>query len=281
MWLAKRLVDWVRSHSAVFSRMLGVLLLVSAGLKFYGLNAIVSNDLSHSSSGSWLQAVTILWEVFLGGSLLIGRNQFVVWCASVMTFGVFWAFSGYLGLIGRATCGCFGVVEASPWVAFTVDSLAIVTLLVIRPKPTTLRGRWAILTAATAVCIALLGILGTVWYGSVGVALTHLRGEQYAISPDVLDLGGGYPGDALTARVVVHNFSDRDTLLVGGTSDCSCVATNDLPLKIPAGGSASVSIKVTLPRATTPGVSSKVVAFQTSDYTRDPLFLRVNFTVYP
>ena len=40
------------------------------------------------------------------------------WLAALGTFAAFAAVSGYLGWIGVASCGCFGVIKASPWWAF-------------------------------------------------------------------------------------------------------------------------------------------------------------------
>ena len=48
-----------------------------------------------------------------------------VWCLSVLTFGLFTAVSGYLGYPRGASCGCFGVIQATPWHAFAVDSMAL------------------------------------------------------------------------------------------------------------------------------------------------------------
>lgn len=111
---------------------LGVLLLAAAGLKLYGLN--VSPFAQYGwLTALWVQMLAVGWEVVLGLWLLSGACRAGAWVAAVGTFATFAAVSGYLGWIGQASCGCFGVIQASPWHAFAVDVTALALLAVARP----------------------------------------------------------------------------------------------------------------------------------------------------
>lgn len=111
---------------------LGVLLLAAAGLKLYGLN--VSPFAQYGwLTAPWVQMLAVGWEVVLGLWLLSGAYRAGAWVATVGTFATFAAVSGYLGWIGQASCGCFGVIQASPWHAFAVDVTALALLAVARP----------------------------------------------------------------------------------------------------------------------------------------------------
>ena len=105
--------------------------------------------------------------------------------AAVITFTAFAAVSFYLGIIGQASCGCFGTIQASPWTAFGVDVGALVLLMLVRPTfaKAELRsevistGRWG---AGFAVVAALILGSGVILYGSLSGALANLRCSQAA-----------------------------------------------------------------------------------------------------
>jgi hypothetical protein len=163
----------------------------------------------------------------------------------------------YLGAIGQASCGCFGAVRASPWHAFAVDMTALVLLGMARPDFHILRGltrrqwRTAMLRGLSAAVVVVAlggGIIGlaSLSFGSVDAALARLRGERISIRPSIVDVGAGQPGDTLEAVVEVVNRTDRPVNLLGGTSDCSCVTTRDLPVALEPGEARSVSVQVRL-----------------------------------
>ena len=111
---------------------LGGLLLGAAGLKLYGQSVSALPSVGWFAAPS-VQFAAVLWELGLGIALIVGIGRPVLWLLSVGTFAVFASISGYLGWQGVADCGCFGVIKASPWHAFTVDVTALVLLAITLP----------------------------------------------------------------------------------------------------------------------------------------------------
>lgn len=100
-------------------------------------------------------------------------------------------------------------------------------------------------------------------YGSLDAALAHLRGERVSIRPGVVDMGRGAPGQSLEGSVELVNRTWESVRIIGGTSDCSCVATDDLPVILAPGESRLVSLRVALPGS--PGLFTRKVFFWTDD----------------
>ena len=219
-----------------------------------------------------MQFAAVEWEILLGVWLLSGRRPVGAWVASVLTFTTFAVVSAYLGLIGQASCGCFGAIQASPWVAFGVDIAALVLLAISRPDFRTLSlqnpGRWrqailadvGLIACAVAFCAGLIG-LASLTYGSPEAALARLRDESVSVRPGIADVGRGEPGQILEAAVEIVNRTDRPIRVFGGTSDCSCIATNDLPLTLAAGEARQVSVRIRLPES--PGLFNRKAFYWT------------------
>ena len=190
--------------------------------------------------------------------LLSGRRPLGAWLAAVLTFAAFAVVSGYLGIIGQASCGCFGAIQASPWVAFSVDVVALVLLGIARPDFKALsaqnRGAWrrailadvGLVAVGLAFCAGLIG-LASAAYGSPDAALARLRGESVSVLPGIADVGHGDPGETLETMIEVVNRTDKPVRITGGTSDCSCIATQDLPLTLAPGEARQLAVKVRLP----------------------------------
>ncbi len=250
-----------------------MLLLVAAGLKLYGLQVSAVPRIGPLST-PWVQMAVLQWEVILGLWLVSGKYPLGSWLAAVGTFAAFAAVSGYLGWIGQAVCGCFGSVEASPWHAFAVDVLVLLALAWARPDWRALREhprlalRRACRTAlaffaGAVVLLSLLAGLGVWMFGSIDAALAHIRGERVSVRPNIVDLGRGAPGQSVETTVELVNRTDRPVRIIGGTSDCSCVTTKDLPVSLGPGESRPVSIRVGLP--TTLGLFNRQALFWTDD----------------
>lgn len=255
-------VGWRRWAVTVAAVACGGVLLAAAGLKLVGWNV------SPFAQYGWLlsptvQTFAVIWEVLLGIWLLSRKSPFLSWLAAVATFVTFAAVSGYLGVIGQATCGCFGVIQASPWAAFAVDVAAIALLTAGRP-PVANRAdvigvaKWAGTVAVPLVVAAAAGVLT---FGSLDAAIARLRGESLGVSPKALNFGRGEPGDILTAELTISNFSTQPVRLIGGTSDCSCLATMDMPLTIAPGGSAAIRVELKVPAATPGELNRSVEVF--------------------
>ncbi len=239
----------------IIACLLGILLLVAAALKLYGLNVAPFAQYGRLSNAD-IGLAAVEWEIVLGVWLLSGRAAIGAWVAALLTFLAFAGVSAYLGLIGQASCGCFGSVEASPWVAFGVDVAALALLAIARPDFRSLsqlpRVQWGKALVrefgmvAVAFCGGIIG-LASVAYGSPEAALAHLRGERLSVRPGIVDVGSGHEGQLLEAAVEIVNRTDRPVRIYGGTSDCSCIATADLPLTLAPGEARQVSVKVRLP----------------------------------
>jgi thiol-disulfide isomerase/thioredoxin len=76
------------------------------------------------------------FELALGIWLLSGLFRRLAWLAALLCFGLFCAVTLYKGLMGAASCGCFGRVHVNPWVTLlAVDLPAAAALGVFRPSP--------------------------------------------------------------------------------------------------------------------------------------------------
>lgn len=206
-------------------------------------------------ASSDLQFASVVWEALLGVVLLSGVCRPLAWGAAVVTFALFAAVSGYLGWQGVARCGCFGAIPASPWHALVVDLLVLVALIIVRPEPSACWqaarracGPLARTACGVAVLLLLAAAAGWARYGSVPAALAVLRGEPL-VAPRYLDFGVGAPGESHERPLPVTNWTDRPVHLIGGTSDCSCVTTADLPTTLAPGETKLITVRLTVPAA--------------------------------
>ncbi len=233
---------------------IGGVLLVAAGLKLYGreVSPYAQYGWLHTP---WVQTLTVAWELLLGAWLVSGEYRVAGRAAALVTFVAFAGVSGYLGWVGQASCGCFGSVKTSPWWVFGFDVTAILALVATRPATGNFGAvpllwlNWRDLRAVGVglVCVGVLAGLGCLAFGSLGKAFAVLRGDTLGVSASVLDFGTGSPGDVLEASLQVVNYSDRPVRLVGGTSDCSCIATQDLPVTLNPGESSMVRVVLRVP----------------------------------
>jgi hypothetical protein len=100
-----------------------------------------------------------------------------------------------------------------------------------------------------AIILAGFTSFGIARFGSVDAALARLKGEPLDVTPPVLDFGVGKSGEQLTAIVTVRNWTTEPVRLIGGTSDCVCVTTLDLPMSIEPGGTAHVTVVLRVPKS--------------------------------
>lgn len=133
-----------------------------------------------------------------------------------------------------------------------VDLIALTLLALVRPS----RSAWTSLLASSAVrrlmlpagsLILLVASAAGIFIhqaGSVQAALAELRGDVLRVEPTLADLGA-HPGrTSQEVKIALHNRSGQPIRIVGGTTDCSCAATVDLPVTIPAGETAEITLKV-------------------------------------
>ncbi|MCI0461710.1 MAG: DUF1573 domain-containing protein [Gemmataceae bacterium] len=220
------------------------------------------------------QVAVIQFEVFLAVWLLSGKRPLGSWLVALATFAGFAAVSFYQGETGQSSCGCFGRLKVSPWVAFGLDVLVLAVLVLGRPDPEPVgeKSRGPFAAALRPAAWGLLGILvlgslliglAHVAFGSLPAAIAYLRGERISISPRLVDVGAGARGEEREVAVTVSNWTDQPIRLIGGTADCSCTVLDDLPVTIAPQESRSVSIRVSLSGA--PGIFTRKAGFLIDD----------------
>lgn len=79
-----------------------------------------------------------------------------------------------------------------------------------------------------------------------------IRGQTVVAAPVQTDVGTGPPGPAQPFIITLYNRGRQSVRIVGGTTDCGCLATSDLPVSIAPGG--QVEIRVQFKRTGKPGV---------------------------
>ena len=108
-------------------RMLGVLLLVAAGLKLHGL-AVEPIGAAGFFSAPWVQMLVVEWEIALGIWLVWGVSPALAWLAATATFVGFACVSLWQRSVGQVTCGCLGAIHIDPGLAFAADLIALTLL---------------------------------------------------------------------------------------------------------------------------------------------------------
>jgi hypothetical protein len=68
--------------------------------------------------------------------------------------------------------------------------------------------------------------------GEPGAALARLRGDLITVEPAVSNVGEAETGVERMFRVELTNRTDRPIRIIGGTDNCSCIATDSLPLTL-------------------------------------------------
>jgi hypothetical protein len=258
------------AYRRVIATVLGLLLIAAAGLKLRGTDVTPFAQFGMLNRAP-VQFAAVEWELVLGVWLISGIYPVGAWTAALVTFLSFAGVSFYLGRIGQASCGCFGSIKASPWIAFGIDLTALSLLAIGRPRfgnGSQVRTPWRTAVwsglvpvgGAVAICAAILGV-ASLAFGSLDAALARLRGEDLSIRPRLLDIGRGEAGQRVRATVEVVNRTDRAVRLIGGTSDCSCITTADLPLTLAPGEAREIPVLALLPAE--PGSFDRKAAFLT------------------
>lgn len=279
----------LRSRAFMVIRViLGILLLAAAALKIYGWSVSTVPQVGWFSTPS-VQAVAIGWEVLLSLWLLSGVALVGSWVAAIVMFALLAGISGYLGWMGQATCDCFGAIQASPWLAFTVDFSALLMLLSVGPSlPEKTReksektwreaGGIVCFVLGVAVMFAVLMGIGAWIYGSPAKAWARLRDESLDAAPEYVDCGEGKAGEKLTGIVRVRNWTDEPVLIYGGTTDCSCVTTSGLPITIPANEVRELPVSLRVPQSKI-GMFTRKVELKTNCKQKRTIKLRIGCRV--
>ena len=128
------------------------------------------------------------------------------------------------------------------------------------------------------VLAAMLGT-GVILYDSPSAALAKLRGETLTVDRAAAEFGHGQTGDVLTQQVTVTNHSEAPLRIIGGTADCSCITTSDLPVTIAPNESKSVSIVYKIPHTDQAGITNRKAILMTDCPKRPKLTLTLSAMV--
>lgn len=175
----------------IVSMALGLLLVTTGILKYHELFTVGLAP----GRPPWVAAVVAAVECLFGTWMIFGVSPRLTRCLAIGVFlGLF-----HIVLIKlserSATCGCYGRLQISPWVALTIDAVAVVALLAARPRamesaagqPTEARRLW------------LFGVVG-VTVAVIGAVLTW-RSSQ-------VDNGGDQPPSSPVAQSLVLRAAD-------------------------------------------------------------------------
>ena len=199
--------------------------------------------------------LVLQWELLLGVALLLGIRKSLVHRLTLGTFFAFAAVSFWSGWVGQSDCGCFGSVSVSPWLTFGFDLVAVLLLVLTSRSRKSFTdspdrsGVWRFARVAALAVVLFNGVVAaaSVNAGSVTDALTWLRGTQLSIDGAPVDLGDQDSGQTVAREISVRNHLGRPVRVVGGTSDCSCVATDSLPVTIPPHAAVTIHVSLRLP----------------------------------
>lgn len=251
-------------------RAVSLLLAAAAVLKLHGLTVEPVAAMGSFSSPAW-QWLLVLGECLLALWLFWGSHPIGSWLTALLAFTAFGVVSFHHGVIGAASCGCFGAVSVSPWAAFVLDVAILAVLLLGRPdlrrwweRPTTLRRAAAVGGSTVIAAATFLGLLAgasILSFGSADAALAFFRGERLTVEPRLVDVGEGSTGENREVSVQVRNWTAKPIRIVGGTADCSCAVTDDLPLTVPSGEGRLLTVRVRLPDK--PGIFTRKVWLRT------------------
>lgn len=211
---------------------------------------------------------TVGLEGALAAWLISGFRR--VWSHDVALcyFAVAFCIATWRGLGSEPTCGCFGAVPVSPWLAAGIDVLAVLALLAARRKCLHRNGDaatgWA--PDAPVLAVGLLGALiayaSTVMvFGSPSEAVNWFNGDRLSVLPRLIDLGHVPAGERRSIDIELLNLGQKPTHIVGARAACNCVVVGGLPATIPAGASRRVSLVVS-PKAVAGKFSQLVVLFR-------------------
>ena len=76
--------------------------------------------------------------------------------------------------------------------------------------------------------------------------MAYLQGDLVYIAPSFTDIGLANPHEKRLLRIQVINRSPHSLKVIGGTVACNCMVVNNLPLLIPANGSAEIEININI-----------------------------------
>jgi hypothetical protein len=155
-----RLWSWTCRSSAAIHFLVGLMLLLSAGLKVYQL-AYEPDDGRGFLNARWLLVGVVQWEFVLAVLLLSGLWPRQVHLVAAICLGLFSLVAAYKWLTGEATCGCFGKMHVKPIYTTLFDITLTALLIRFRSVPQIVEIRRISKLRFSVAAAALLALSGT------------------------------------------------------------------------------------------------------------------------
>ena len=111
----------------------------------------------------------------------------------------------------------------------------------IRKKPLSWLVQTLIFTSAGVLCLVALALYS---FGSIGSALSHLRGDRLIADARSRSFGEVERGQRAGVVFELANTSDREINVIGAKTGCTCLSAEGLPLPVPPRSRRSIRIAV-------------------------------------
>jgi len=185
-------------------------------------------------------AFLVLGPAWMALWLASGVFRRWLWTCALVLFSGLGAVAGHTAFRGEASCGCFGALQISPWVTLGLDGIAIMALLLTRPKGNTSadgQGRRAILTAGVGVLLTVP--LAVFMLRQPPVGLSAAGQAAASNQPDtppgpnqlLADLGYVPAKSTHPIHFILANGAARPMAIVKIEKECNCV---QFPTTLPA-----------------------------------------------
>ena len=198
--------------------------------------AVLKAGSAEPQTAAWLLGLAA--ELALGSLLLLRPEDRRVRAVGAAAFLVFLGLNVSSIRAGRSHCGCFGDLAVSPRVTALIDLFAaaslLATLFTTIERPTHRRPVVGWIAAAACLMSAI----------SLTSRFIGIGGETIAASPAIVDAGVNWSGERLTREVTLTNHSADPVRVLSVTPGCACRVEQDLPLTVPPGGTADLTLTV-------------------------------------
>jgi hypothetical protein len=220
---------------------LGLLLLVTGGLKAHAMFAYNPvGTFFHMSR--WELLAIAEFEFLLGGWLVASVYPRLARRCALMTFFCFLGISLFGALNGERSCSCFGELEVSPWIAVSIDSAALIALLLCRPQVDASTNTFSPSRQRLLVVFALV-LLGL----PIAFVLSgDSRSPLLIPSKDVVDLGVLSAGEWRNPSLLLSNKGETPVEIVKIESSCPCLSLECAPRGVPPSGTAQMTATLDL-----------------------------------
>lgn len=95
-------------------------------------------------------------------------------------------------------------------------------------------------------------------FGSLGAAASWINGKSFYLSPQIVRLDNRAPGAEEVVTFQLKNLSSEEISVVGEKASCSCIFSENIPIKVDSGKTAEVNVRVRLPKYKT-GYNQSVI----------------------